>query len=91
LRRKLRVWRCGREREVYRRCKREYRKLYEWKKREENFKWEVRAREARKESEIWEIINWDKKRRRKVNVGIGMEEWKEYFERLLGRVGERVV
>ena len=78
------------EGEEYRRCKREYKELCEYKKREENDKWEVKAREAKKESEVWEIISWDRRKRRKVNEAIGMEKWKEYFEGVLGGVGERV-
>jgi len=91
LRKKLRRWRKrGGEGEEYKRCKREYKELCKRKKGEENLKWEVRAREARKENEIWEIINWDKKRRRKVNVGL---EWRNgrNILRVLGGVGERVV
>jgi len=33
-----------------------------------------KAKEVRKESEVWEIINRDKKRRKRVNEGIRPEE-----------------
>jgi len=56
----------------------------EWKKREENLKWEVRARERRERKARWEIINREKKWRKRVSRGIEIEEWKEYFEGLLG-------
>lgn len=37
-----------------------------------------------KESEVWELINRERKKRVGINEGIGMEEWKEYFMELLG-------
>lgn len=49
----MRSWRRrGGEREVYRRIKQEYKELCEEKKSEENKKWEKRAMEARRESEV---------------------------------------
>lgn len=39
--------------------------------------------EVKKESEMWELINRERKKRVGINEGIGMEEWKEYFMELL--------
>lgn len=33
---------------------------------------------------MWEIVNRERKRRRRINEDIGMEDWKEYFARLGG-------
>jgi len=64
--------------------------MCERKKKEENERWERKAEEATRESEVWEIINKERKRRR-INEGIGMSEWREQFMRVLGGVEERVV
>lgn len=77
VRREIRVWREGNE---YKR-KREYRVLYEKKKKEENDRWEKRAAEARRENEVWEIVN--KKRKHGV--------WKENFMGFLEGVERRVI
>ena len=50
-----------------------------------------KAEEARNESQVWEIVNKDRKKKRRVNERIEMEEWKEYFMCLLGGVEARVV
>ena len=92
VRRELRRWRKGLEdRSKYIGLKREYKVLCERKKEEENRKWEKKAEEARNESEVWEIVNKDRRKKRRVNEGIRMEEWKEYFMCLLGGVETRVV
>lgn len=44
----------GRE---YRERRKEYKDLCEKKQKEDNEKWEKKAIEARKESEIWEVVN----------------------------------
>lgn len=44
---------------------------------------------ASRKSEVWEIVNREKKRRKKVNEN--MREWKEHFMRLLGGVEARVI
>ncbi|XP_036148384.1 uncharacterized protein LOC118647469 [Monomorium pharaonis] len=69
--------------------KREFRKICERKKEEENRVWR-KDREARNES-VWEIVIKDRKKKKRVNEGIGMGEWKEYFMCLLGGVEARVV
>lgn len=35
--------------------------------------------EARKESEMWEIVNRKRRKVRRVNEGIRREEWEEYI------------
>lgn len=47
--------------------------------------------EARRENEVWKIVNRGRRRVRKVDEGIRREEWKEYFMGLLGDVWNRVV
>lgn len=60
-----------------------YRELCERKRKEENGKWEKMAMEAKRENEVREIINRERKRSKRINEGIEMGEWKEYFMRLL--------
>ena len=43
------------------------------------------------EGKVWEIINRERKGRRRVNKEIGKEEWKEHFMELIGGVDEKVV
>lgn len=50
-----------------------------------------RAKNARREGEVWEVINRERKSRKRVNKGIGMEEWIECFMGLLGGMERRVV
>lgn len=45
----------------------------------------------RREGEVWEIVNRERRKRRRINEGIEWKKWKEHFMRLLGRVEERVV
>lgn len=40
---------------------------------------------------MWEIVNRDRRRARRVNERIKREEWEEYFMRLLGNVEIRMV
>lgn len=46
---------------------------------------------ASRESEVWEIVNRERRKRKKINEYIEMEDWKEHFMRLLGGVENRVV
>lgn len=41
--------------------------------------------EVRREGEVWEIVNREKRGRKRISEGIGTEEWREYFT-LLGGV-----
>lgn len=61
----------------YKKTRQEYRELCDRKKKEENEKWKRRVAEARREKEIWEIANREKKRKKKLSKGIEMEEWKK--------------
>lgn len=66
--------------EEYKRKKKEYRELCEKKKKEENDNWKKQVAEAKRESEIWELLNRErKKKRRRINKTIGKKEWKEYY------------
>lgn len=66
--------------------------MCERKKREEKEAW-VKKEEIR--SEMWEIINRERRRRKGVNEEIEMRKWKEYFMNLLvgggiGRIGDKI-
>lgn len=92
IRMKLREWRKkGEGEEKYRGRKKEYREICEKKKREWNKEWERKIKEVKREHEVWEIVNRERKGRKRVNEGIKMGEWKEYFMSLLGGVEVRVV
>lgn len=43
---------------------------------------------ARRENEVWEVVNREKRNIRKVSEGIKMEDWEKYFMELLGGVGD---
>lgn len=60
--------------EEYKRVKREYKALCERKKKEENDRWEKQVVEARRENEVWEIINRERKKRKEINEGDGRVE-----------------
>lgn len=53
--------------------------------------WERKAAEARREREVWEIVNRERKGRRGINEEIEIREWKKYFMGLLGGVEGRVI
>jgi len=92
VRKELRNWRKkGGEGRDYKRRKQEYRELCEEKKRKENARWERSAMDAKRESEVWEILNSERKKISRIHEGIEMEEWEEHFKRLLGGVENRVV
>jgi len=42
--------------------------------------------EVKRKSEVWEIINRERRRRGRINEEIGVEEWKDYFMDVLGGV-----
>lgn len=73
VRRRLREWRRGQE-QKYEREKREYEELCKRKKKEENESWLKMAAEVRTEEQIWEIINKERKKRKKINESIEMKE-----------------
>jgi len=89
VRRKLREWRNkGGEGKGYRV---EKRYIGDCVQDEENERWERKAMEVKKKSEVWKLINRERKKRKRVNGNIEMEKWKEFFMGLLGRVNNRVV
>lgn len=50
-----------------------------------------KAKEAKRESKVWELINKDRKKVRKVNKEIEIKEWEEYFKGILRGVEVRVI
>lgn len=64
MRRELREWRRKRRsEEAYKRRKLEYKELCI--KKEENEKWEKRAMEVKRENEVWDIVNKERRRRKR--------------------------
>lgn len=61
------------------------------KKKEENERWEKKVARARRECEVWEIVNRESRKRRRMEKRIEEKEWKEYFMRLLGGIESKVV
>lgn len=91
VRRELRRWRReGDDGIRYRRERDKYKKLCEKKKRADLERWMEEIKEARTEGQMWRIVNRERKRKKRVNEGIEMEEW-DYFKELLGGVEGRVV
>lgn len=79
---------CG---EDYRKERKEYNKLCEEKKQEENDRFIKEAEEATKESKVWELVNGERRKRRRIDEKIEKGEWKARFMRLLGGVEEKTV
>lgn len=71
--------------------KRRVKELCERKEKEENGRWEKRVMEAKRVNELWEIVNKERRARKRVSENIEMEVWKEHFMRLRGGVECRVV
>ncbi|KAL6430574.1 hypothetical protein ACFW04_006875 [Cataglyphis niger] len=85
VRKELRRWReKGGDGKCYREAKGKYKKLIEGKKKEEKERWEREVREIKTVGQVWELVNRGRRRRRKVNEDISMEEWDGYFRNLLG-------
>lgn len=86
----MRNWRMGRKgKEEYVEKKKEYNRLCEEKKEREREKYIKEVKEAKTESQVWEIINRERKGKGRVDERIEMKEWKEYFVNMLGGVEER--
>lgn len=79
----MRAWRRGGD-DI--RVLREYKKLCDKK---ENIRWERLVEEAKLEGQVWKIVKMERKRWKRVNRNIELEEWEEYFRDLLGGVEER--
>lgn len=58
---------------------------HERKKEEENKRWKKKTAQTKRESEVWEIMNRERKRKKEIGKGIEMEDWKRHFMRLLER------
>jgi len=80
----------GRQR-GYRRSKKEYKELCEEKKKEKKERIIREAGEARTEMKVWEVINRERKSKKRINEAIELETWKEYFMGLLGGVEKRTL
>ncbi|XP_076301434.1 uncharacterized protein LOC143219315 [Lasioglossum baleicum] len=90
-REELRKWRKeGGNGIAFREKKREYQKLCEEKKKKEREKWEKEVEGIKTESQVWKVVNRERKRRSRVDERIRLEEWEQYFRDLLGGVGGRV-
>jgi len=46
---------------------------------------------AKTEGKVWKLINRERKRRKRINEKIRMEEWKEYFMRLMRDVEQKMI
>lgn len=91
LRKALSEWRREDEEGLeYKERRTKYRETCERKREEENRRWEKKE-EARRESEMWEIVNRERKRKGGISKRIEMEDWKRHFMRLLGEVEGRIV
>lgn len=92
IKKESRNWKKEKEDEKeYKKKKKEYKKLCERKKKKKNDRWEKKAAEAGKGSEVWEVINKERKRGERRCAEMDMGKWKEYFIRLLGGVEHMVV
>lgn len=92
VRRELRKWRRGRgSEEEYKRGRWEYEEMCVRKRKEENERWKRMAMGVKRENEVWEIVNRERRRGKRINEEIEMEEWREYFMRLMGGVEGRIV
>jgi len=49
----------------------------------------IQVEEAKTEEKVWELIRKERKGRKKINEKIKMENWKEYFIGLMGRVEKK--
>lgn len=65
-------------------CKREYKKLCEEKKRRESERWEREIEGMRTERQVWGVVGRERRRRKRMEQGTEIEEWKRYFKEILG-------
>lgn len=47
------------------------------------------AESAKTKSKMWEIVNGERRRKRRITTGISEEEWRQYFKNLLGQGGHK--
>lgn len=62
----------------------------EGKRRKEEKKW-AEMREIRTKGQVWEVVGRERKRQKRVNEDISMEEWDGLFRSLLAQVEGRIV
>ncbi|XP_070517906.1 golgin subfamily A member 6-like protein 25 [Cardiocondyla obscurior] len=87
----MRKWRKGDESgENHKKVKGEYKRLCEQKKLQEKVKWEKEIEMIRTEEEVWKTVNKGRKKRKKIEEKIKIEEWDEYFREMLGGVEWKV-
>lgn len=56
-----------------------------------NRRWERKIEEIRRKNKIWELINRERKKRKRMSEEIEMDEWKEHLVKLMGGVKEKVM
>lgn len=61
------------------------------KKKEENEKWIQEAKRAKTGQQVWEMINRERRRRRRIEGELSKEVWEKYCKKLLGGVDKRSV
>jgi len=91
VRRELRKWREGGKGDRYRLLKKEYKELCEEKKKEEKERIIREVGKTKTEGKVWELVNRERKSRKRINETIELEVWKEYFMGLLGGVEKSAV
>jgi hypothetical protein len=86
----LRGWRRNKiDRSRFLEAKRRYRERCREKKKQKREREEKEIKEIRTEREVWKYINRERKKKEPVSEKITIQEWKEYFMKLLeGRKGE---
>jgi len=47
--------------------------------------------EAKSEELVWKTVNRERKKWKRINEEIKMEEWEEYFKKVLGGVDKKVI
>ncbi|XP_046142334.1 golgin subfamily A member 6-like protein 1 [Osmia bicornis bicornis] len=88
----LREWRRGsKEGESYRKAKKEYNKVCEEKKKEENERFIKEVEGVKTDKDVWRIVNRERQQRGQPQSNIKKEEWKLHFMSLLGGTEEKVV
>jgi hypothetical protein len=71
------------------RTKRTYRESYKEKKKQRRETEEKEIKEIRTQREVWKYLYRERKEKESVSEEITMQEWEEYFKKLLeGRKGE---
>ncbi|CAK9816314.1 hypothetical protein ANTPLA_LOCUS8954 [Anthophora plagiata] len=72
--------------EGFKKARDELGRMCKEKKRRGKERWEKEIEGIRTEGEVWKIINRERKGRKRVNAGIEIEVWDNYFRGVLGGV-----